>query len=150
MIHSLFIAATTTLVKGRQYYFGWLRLLALNSSGNNNEWWQPQWVLATHDTALYHPDIFTNDETILDNDDASNLQLDDLSIWFAVPKQKISRMKKRMKTTLRKRIPIRRDIITDPRTGELTLRHRLPFNWKKYLPNVLNPMSASPPDNAQR
>ena len=57
------------------------------------------------------------------------------SIWqFAVPKKKVTRHKKRLKTTVQKRIPLRKDIIIDPRTGEVTLKHKLPFNWKDYLP----------------
>lgn len=61
--------------------------------------------------------------------------LQEESLWFAVPKKKVTRSKKRMKTTKQKRIPLRQDIIADPRTGEATLRHRLPFNWKEtYIP----------------
>jgi ribosomal protein L32 len=57
------------------------------------------------------------------------------ALWFAVPKSKISRSKKRMKTTFQKRIPLRQDIVADPRTGEPTLKHKLPFNWKEtYIP----------------
>jgi len=56
------------------------------------------------------------------------------SIWFAVPKSKVSRGKKRMKTTLQKRIKQKQNIVIDKRTGELTLRHKLPYNWKNYLP----------------
>ena len=62
--------------------------------------------------------------------------LDDLSVWFAVPKKRVTRHKKRLKTTVQKRIPLRKNIVNDPRTGEVTLMHRLPFNWKKYLPKV--------------
>lgn len=58
------------------------------------------------------------------------------ALWFAVPKQKVTRHKKRLKTTLQKRIKLRHDIITDPRTGETTLRHKMPANWKDYLPKV--------------
>jgi ribosomal protein L32 len=58
------------------------------------------------------------------------------SIWFAVPKKKVTRHKKRLKTTVQKRIPLRKDIVTDPRTGEVTLSHRLPSNWKDYLPKI--------------
>mmetsp|Transcript_3809 Transcript_3809/g.4558 ORF Transcript_3809/g.4558 Transcript_3809/m.4558 type:complete len:104 (+) Transcript_3809:115-426(+) len=58
------------------------------------------------------------------------------ALWFAVPKQKISRSKKRKKTTRQKAIKVKENIITDPRTGEPTLMHKLPFNWKKYLPEV--------------
>mmetsp|Transcript_9236 Transcript_9236/g.11644 ORF Transcript_9236/g.11644 Transcript_9236/m.11644 type:complete len:115 (-) Transcript_9236:3223-3567(-) len=55
-------------------------------------------------------------------------------LWLAVPKRKVSRSKKRMKTTVQKRIKDKEHIIVDSRTGEYTLRHRLPFNWKEYLP----------------
>lgn len=57
-------------------------------------------------------------------------------IYMAVPKSKVSRSKKRMKTTVQKRIPMKHHIVVDNRTGEVTLRHRLPFNWKDYLPSV--------------
>ena len=57
-------------------------------------------------------------------------------IWFAVPKSKISRSRKRMKTTAQKRIPLKKNIVFDPRTGEVTLKHKLPFNWKDYLPKI--------------
>jgi ribosomal protein L32 len=73
----------------------------------------------------------------------TNTLLDNLSIWFAVPKSKISHQKKRMKTTLRCRIPRKQNIITDPRTGELTLRHHLPWNWKNYLPNAIGMKSST-------
>jgi len=57
------------------------------------------------------------------------------ALWFAVPKKKVTRSKKRMKTTRQNRIPLRHDIIADPRTGEATLRHKLPFNWREtYIP----------------
>jgi ribosomal protein L32 len=56
------------------------------------------------------------------------------SLWFAVPKKKVSRGKKRMKTTLQKRIKLKDNIVIDKRTGELTLKHKLPYNWKNYLP----------------
>ena len=57
-------------------------------------------------------------------------------IWFAVPKSKISRSRKRMKTTRQKRLPLKKNIVFDPRTGEVTLKHKMPFNWKDYLPKV--------------
>lgn len=60
----------------------------------------------------------------------------DTALWFAVPKQRVTRHKKRLKTTVQKRIPLRKDIVVDPRTGEVTLKHKLPFNWKDYLPKV--------------
>lgn len=55
-------------------------------------------------------------------------------IWFAVPKRKHTRSRKRMKTTVQKRLPLKKNIVFDPRTGEVTLKHKLPFNWKDYLP----------------
>ena len=58
------------------------------------------------------------------------------ALWLAVPKKKVTRHKKRLKTTVQKRIKLRQDIVTDPRTGETTLRHKMPFNWKDYLPKV--------------
>jgi ribosomal protein L32 len=63
--------------------------------------------------------------------------LDDLfsdPFLFAAPKRKVTRQKKRLKTTVQKRIPLRKDIVVDPRTQEVTLMHKLPFNWKDYLP----------------
>lgn len=54
-------------------------------------------------------------------------------LWLAVPKRKVTPGKKRMKTTNQKRIKRKNHIIVDGRTGETTLRHRLPFNWKEYL-----------------
>ena len=60
----------------------------------------------------------------------------DQHIWFAVPKSKISRSRKRMKNTRQKRIPLKKNIVFDPRTGEVTLKHKMPFNWKDYLPKV--------------
>mmetsp|Transcript_14662 Transcript_14662/g.31878 ORF Transcript_14662/g.31878 Transcript_14662/m.31878 type:complete len:121 (-) Transcript_14662:179-541(-) len=63
----------------------------------------------------------------------SNSTLED-SLWFAVPKSKISRQKKRMKTTVQKRIKLKDNIVIDKRTGELTLKHKLPYNWINYLP----------------
>jgi ribosomal protein L32 len=62
------------------------------------------------------------------------------SIWFAVPKRKVTPGKKRMKTTLQNRIPTKSHVIVDRRTGELTLRHKLPWNWKDYLPENLQEM----------
>mmetsp|Transcript_88433 Transcript_88433/g.172950 ORF Transcript_88433/g.172950 Transcript_88433/m.172950 type:complete len:125 (-) Transcript_88433:41-415(-) len=57
-------------------------------------------------------------------------------IWFAVPKRKVTPSRKRMKTTIQKRLPLKKNIIFDPRTGEVTLMHKLPFNWKDYLPKT--------------
>jgi len=56
-------------------------------------------------------------------------------LWrMAVPKKKVTRHKKRLKTTFQKRIALKKNIIRCPRTGEITLQHRLPENWKDYLP----------------
>jgi ribosomal protein L32 len=62
--------------------------------------------------------------------------LEGLSIWFAVPKSKHTRSRKRMKTTVQKRLKLKKNIVFDPRTGEVTLKHKLPFNWKDYLPKI--------------
>eukprot|EP00584_Thalassiosira_punctigera_P020963 CAMPEP_0172574498 /NCGR_PEP_ID=MMETSP1067-20121228/136734_1 /TAXON_ID=265564 ORGANISM="Thalassiosira punctigera, Strain Tpunct2005C2" /NCGR_SAMPLE_ID=MMETSP1067 /ASSEMBLY_ACC=CAM_ASM_000444 /LENGTH=122 /DNA_ID=CAMNT_0013367127 /DNA_START=160 /DNA_END=528 /DNA_ORIENTATION=+ len=67
------------------------------------------------------------------SEDIDRLSLED-ALWFAVPKSKISKSKKRMKTTLQKRIKPKQNIVIDKRTGELTLKHKLPYNWKNYLP----------------
>uniref|UniRef100_A0A7S2LLE3 Uncharacterized protein n=1 Tax=Leptocylindrus danicus TaxID=163516 RepID=A0A7S2LLE3_9STRA len=56
------------------------------------------------------------------------------SLWFAVPKKKVSRSRKRMKTTVQKKIAPKNNIVVDGRTGEITLQHKLPFRWKDYLP----------------
>jgi ribosomal protein L32 len=56
------------------------------------------------------------------------------AIWFAVPKKRVTRSKKRLKTTVQYRIKLKENIVTCPRTGELTLRHKLPAAWKKYIP----------------
>eukprot|EP00526_Cylindrotheca_closterium_P020403 CAMPEP_0113616176 /NCGR_PEP_ID=MMETSP0017_2-20120614/8101_1 /TAXON_ID=2856 /ORGANISM="Cylindrotheca closterium" /LENGTH=130 /DNA_ID=CAMNT_0000525475 /DNA_START=221 /DNA_END=610 /DNA_ORIENTATION=- /assembly_acc=CAM_ASM_000147 len=57
-------------------------------------------------------------------------------IWFAVPKRKHTKSRKRMKTTAHKRLKLKKNIVFDPRTGEVTLKHKLPFNWKDYLPSM--------------
>ena len=118
----------------QQFYFG-LQYIFNNPYFNQHGDWfqqqlQPQLIMDGFHNNNGIPIIDTSSSS-------SNTLLDNLSIWFAVPKQKISHQKKRMKTTLRTRIPIRKNIITDPRTGELTLRHRLPYNWKNYLPNAI-------------
>ena len=56
--------------------------------------------------------------------------------WFAVPKRKVSKSRKRMKTTKQYRIPIKSNIVADKRTGEWTLMHKLPFTWKRYIPTL--------------
>ncbi|CAB9528731.1 expressed unknown protein [Seminavis robusta] len=68
------------------------------------------------------------------NDDEDSIWSD--ALWFAVPKKKVTRSKKRMKTTAQKRIKLKQHIIDDPRTGEPTLRHKLPLKWKDYLPKM--------------
>ncbi len=59
---------------------------------------------------------------------------DDMSIWFAVPKQKVSHSKKRLKQAHKNVMRHKENICTCPRTGEVTLKHKLPFNWKDYIP----------------
>jgi ribosomal protein L32 len=71
------------------------------------------------------------------NGDPDEHQQDHL--WFAVPKKQVTRHKKRLKTTVQKRIPLRTDIVLDPRTGQITRKHRMPVNWKDYL---LDPAAA--------
>ena len=63
---------------------------------------------------------------------SSPLDIFSEAFWFAVPKKKVSRSRKRKKTTNQFRIKKKKNIITCPRTGELTLQHKLPFNWKQY------------------
>jgi ribosomal protein L32 len=117
---------------------------------HHDDWFaqpQPQLIGMDCDSPYHHHhhhhhdhqqnrDIITTTTTTTSTPQQQQL-LDQLSLWFAVPKQKISRQKKRMKTTRQRRIPLKKNIITDPRTGEVTLRHRLPFNWKNYLPHAL-------------
>ena len=56
------------------------------------------------------------------------------AIWlFAVPKNRITRSKKRSKTTVQKSISKKQNIVVDRITGHLTLTHRLPFRWRDYL-----------------
>ena len=76
-----------------------------------------------------HPSV---DEAGNNNNDNN----DDYSIWFAVPKRKHTRSRKRMKTTSQKRLKLKKNIVFDPRTGEVSLMHKLPFNWKDYLPQT--------------
>eukprot|EP00558_Chaetoceros_sp_UNC1202_P003417 CAMPEP_0197246570 /NCGR_PEP_ID=MMETSP1429-20130617/15904_1 /TAXON_ID=49237 /ORGANISM="Chaetoceros sp., Strain UNC1202" /LENGTH=108 /DNA_ID=CAMNT_0042707261 /DNA_START=148 /DNA_END=471 /DNA_ORIENTATION=+ len=79
----------------------------------------PQLALAANGTHVIEPSSIHNSgsPTLAD------------CLWLAVPKRKVSRSKKRMKTTVQKRIKRKDHIIEDSRTGEVTLRHRLPFNW---------------------
>ncbi|KAL7560828.1 hypothetical protein ACA910_013314 [Epithemia clementina (nom. ined.)] len=58
------------------------------------------------------------------------------AIWFAVPKNRVTRSRKRIKNWKKRQIPIREDIVRDLRTGEITLMHRLPFNWRDHLPAI--------------
>jgi ribosomal protein L32 len=55
----------------------------------------------------------------------------DIAIWLAVPKRKHTKSRKRKKTTVHKRIPLQRNIVFDPPTGEITLKHKLPYKWKE-------------------
>ena len=88
-----------------------------------------------------HNDCANNDWNLSSSAEHQQQQADDRNIlnnpfWFAVPKSKHTRSRKRMKTTRQKRIPLKKNIVFDPRTGEVTLKHKLPFNWKDYLPKV--------------
>uniref|UniRef100_A0A7S1C2Q6 Uncharacterized protein n=1 Tax=Corethron hystrix TaxID=216773 RepID=A0A7S1C2Q6_9STRA len=69
--------------------------------------------------------VLINDQTIADSD----------AVWFAVPKRKHTRSRKRKKTTSQKRIPLKTNIVRDKTTGEFTLMHHLPFGWKNYIHN---------------
>jgi ribosomal protein L32 len=113
--------------------------------------------------ALLHQPSLTETQTVFEYNDAVRISLDDSNallfdlsyeestpfrddtidvfvpspiIYMAVPKSKVTRSKKRMKTTVQKRIPLKHNIVIDSRTGEVTLRHKLPFNWKNYLPDI--------------
>jgi ribosomal protein L32 len=55
----------------------------------------------------------------------------DIAIWFAAPKRKHTKSRKRKKTTISKRIPLRKNIVFDLPTGEVTLKHKLPYKWKE-------------------
>jgi ribosomal protein L32 len=80
---------------------------------------QPQLIGISEDLL---PEQFDNEE--------------DYSIWFAVPKRKHTKSRKRKKTTVQKRLLVKQNIMFDRRTGEVTLSHRMPFNWKDYLPKL--------------
>ena len=93
----------------------------------------PQLSLAGIPLTEYNNWMDTSNNNNSNDNNNSTTVLED-SLWFAVPKSKISRQKKRLKTTLQKRIKTKDNIVIDKRTGELTLKHKLPFNWKNYLP----------------
>ena len=86
----------------------------------------------------FHPQVALvgGDSFERDPEDKDRNEVDyDTSIWFAVPKKRMSKGKKRMKNYLKRTaLKFKDNIVTDGRTGELTLRHHLPFNWKDYLP----------------
>jgi ribosomal protein L32 len=60
----------------------------------------------------------------------------DSALWFAVPKKRVSKSRKRMKTTRQFRIKAKENIVFDKRTGEVTLMHKLPKRWKLYIPTM--------------
>ena len=109
MLRALWVATTESLQR--------LRLL-----GHHHLEFQPRLELAG---ARIAPS-----QSLLDNHHSDF----DWSVWFAVPKKRRSHHKVRLRTTMQYRLKLRKDIITDPRTGEMTLKHRLPFNWHDYLP----------------
>jgi ribosomal protein L32 len=89
-------------------------------------------------TAADHRDIFPwigGGDVRGDNqqDEHEHQEQEQDHLWFAVPKKQVTRHKKRLKTTVQKRIPLRTDIVLDPRTGQITRKHRMPVNWKDYL-----------------
>lgn len=100
-------------------------------------WVQPQLALAATSCNYGILDrIPPSFHDFMDEGETTNSS-ENSGLWlFAVPKKKVSRSRKRMKTTRQKRIPLKKNIIVDPRTGEYTLMHKLPFNWKDYLPNM--------------
>ena len=57
----------------------------------------------------------------------------DDALWFAVPKSKISRSKKRLKTNWQKKPKKIKHITTCRFTGLTTLKHRLPKGWEEFL-----------------
>lgn len=100
---------------------------------------QPQLAWIGGVAQQQQPSIATTAQSLLDRgaellQDAADAATAS-ALWFAVPKKRRTRHKKRLRTTLQNRIPLRKNIVTDPRTGELTLRHRLPYNWFDYLPD---------------
>merc|ERR1719464_1759970 len=94
----------------------------------------PQVILSS--LSLTQPVSIPSDTILTPKIGENRLKEQEHYIWFAVPKKKVSRSRKRMKTTVQKRIPLKKNIVFDPRTGEVTLKHRLPFNWKDYLPKI--------------
>ena len=91
-------------------------------------WYSPSSLSPQLDLVSFPNNNVNNNNNNDDNDNNNNNW-----IWFAVPKRKVTKGKKRMKTTIQKQIKIKNHIIQDSRTGQMTLRHRLPFNWKDYL-----------------
>ena len=87
--------------------------------------WMPQ--LAGMESHLQEQDVVQQQHQQQPKEDQS-------WIWFAVPKRKHTRSRKRMKTTAHKRLKLKKNIVFDPRTGEVSLMHKMPFNWKDYLP----------------
>lgn len=82
--------------------------------------------------ATNHPSVF------------EDIQQEDLSTWFAVPKQKISKSKKRKKQFHKNHFKPKENITRCRTTGEVTLTHKLPFNWKDYIPDFeYEPAAAS-------
>jgi ribosomal protein L32 len=117
------------------YYYDWVMSTLLN--GNQSDTWEVAYdglMTVPHHSHLDIPNQNHHYPNGIIQPQQQPESEDNYSIWFAVPKQKISHQKKRMKTTLRTRIPVRHNIIVDPRTGQLTLRHHLPVNWRNFLP----------------
>ena len=83
---------------------------------------------------LLQPEFIGISDDLLPQETLDNKE--DYSIWLAVPKRKHTKSRKRKKTTVQKRIPLKQNIMFDRRTGEVTLSHRMPFNWRDYLPKL--------------
>lgn len=107
------------------------RTVTSKISGFMSMFQSPQLALAP--AALSGDRLFDNQSTMGHQDSLTGSPSLADCLWLAVPKRKVSRGKKRMKTTIQKSIKTKNHIIVDSRTGEMTLRHRLPFNWKDYL-----------------
>lgn len=112
MIRRAFVGFTSSVQKGMHSLEKFLSF-----SGYN----KPQWALAHHDMMEPLASRVANETSISD------------CLWLAVPKRKVTPGKKRMKTTVQYRIKAKDHIIVDKRTGQPTLRHKLPLNWKDYL-----------------
>mmetsp|Transcript_28893 Transcript_28893/g.43632 ORF Transcript_28893/g.43632 Transcript_28893/m.43632 type:complete len:136 (-) Transcript_28893:152-559(-) len=94
----------------------------------------PQLCLASTGT-VHRPFDAASDTTSIQK--SINGCINDLvpSTWlFAVPKSKVSHSRKRMKQFHKNHIPHKKNIVRCRRTGEVTLMHKLPMNWRDFIP----------------